>query len=274
MNRLSSLQHAALILAGHGSTKNRDSRVPVENHAAILRQRNLFAQVQVCFWKEEPFLRDAIGLIKARRIYIVPVFISQGYYTGEVLPREFKLSGAITERDEKWIAYCDPVGVHPAMTNALLKRAENVLNGEKIDLKKTCLFIAGHGTKKNAKSTRIIYEQVEKISALDLYGECRAFFMEEEPFISNWHQQTQMKNVIVVPFFIADGLHSYEDIPVMLGISHNVKADGFSNPTSLHGRRLWYSRAIGTEPFIVDVILSQIESFQQKHWDQIIEAGS
>jgi len=69
----------------------------------------------------------------------------------------------------------------------------------------------------------------------------------------------------VVPFFISDGLHSYEDIPVLLGLTHNIKEQGFTNPHRENGRRLWYATAIGTEAFLADVILAQVERFRAEH---------
>ena len=33
-------------------------------------------------------------------------------------------------------------------------------------------------------------------------------------------------NVVIVPFFIADGLHSYQDIPVLIGIEADRGACG------------------------------------------------
>ena len=41
--------------------------------------------------------------------------------------------------------------------------------------------------------------------------------MEQAPFVKDWRTLTDCPDVIVVPFFISDGLHSYEDIPVLLG---------------------------------------------------------
>ena len=61
-------------------------------------------------------------------------------------------------------------------------------------------------------------------------------------------------------FFISDGLHSYEDIPVMLGASAESVQERFqrgeptwTNPTSLQGKRVWYGRSIGTAPMMADV---------------------
>ena len=88
--------------------------------------------------------------------------------------------------------------------------------------------------------------------------------MEESPLISDWHKISQQPNVVIVPFFIADGLHSFEDIPVLIGIetqSGSAASQGGvfrRNPYSLHGKRLFYASAIGTEPMIAEVILDQV----------------
>ena len=97
--------------------------------------------------------------------------------------------------------------------------------------------------------------------------------MEEEPLISKWDEYSTQPNVVVVPFFISDGLHSYEDIPVLLGIASAspgaASAGGREvfqhNPYHLRGRTLFYASAIGTEPLFADVILEQVAAFDAVH---------
>jgi sirohydrochlorin cobaltochelatase len=89
--------------------------------------------------------------------------------------------------------------------------------------------------------------------------------MEQRPFVKDWRALTDYPDVVVVPFFISDGLHSFEDIPVLLGLTHNIKEQGFTNPHHEKERRLWYSTAIGTEAFLADVILAQVRQFQAAH---------
>ncbi len=69
----------------------------------------------------------------------------------------------------------------------------------------------------------------------------------------------------MVPFFISDGLHAREDIPVMLGEPAEVVQERlrrgeptWRNPTEKHGKRVWYASSIGTEPHIADVILERV----------------
>ncbi len=260
----------ALVLAGHGSTLNADSSSPTFQHADAIRQRGVFSEVHECFWKEEPNFRQALRCVEARRIYVVPNFISSGYFTEQIIPRELGLTGPITRTDDgREIYYCEPVGLHPVMTKTLLHRAADVVekSGAKIEKpnETACLMICGHGTSMNDNSTKIIQQRVEEIRALNLYADCRMVLMEQKPYAKDWRSHTDCPDVIVVPYFISDGLHSFEDIPVLLGITENVRLQGVQNPHVENGRRLWYATAIGTEPMIADVILAQVEKFNEQY---------
>ena len=116
-----------LLIVAHGSTVNPDSSTPTLAHATEIRRRKIFADVECAFWKEEPSLRDATFLFDSesiREVYVVPNFISEGYFTQTVVPRELELNGRTTKRPsgQTW-NYCEPVGNHPMMTELLLKRA-------------------------------------------------------------------------------------------------------------------------------------------------------
>src|SRR5215470_13830917 len=94
-------ESSGLLIVGHGSTVNPDSSAPSLAQAAALRARGLYREVGVCFWKEEPSLRDALFGFDDREIqevYVVPNFISEGYFTQTVVPRELELSGRQTRR--------------------------------------------------------------------------------------------------------------------------------------------------------------------------------
>jgi sirohydrochlorin cobaltochelatase len=72
---------------------------------------------------------------------------------------------------------------------------------------------------------------------------------------------TKTENVVVVPFFISDGLHSYEDIPRLLGIvvtAATAHGEIFRhNPYAIEGRELFYAPSIGTDPGFADIIIEQ-----------------
>ena len=252
---------SALVIVGHGSTLNPDSSVPTYQHASEIRKKGLFAEVEVCFWKEQPPMSDVFHSLDSREVFIVPNFISEGYFTDRVIPRELGLQGKVTCSQGRTLRYCPPVGSHPFMTQLLLKRAAEVAPG--IDTSKSALLIVGHGTSLNDNSASAAKTQVALIRELGIYGQVESTYMEEPPLVSEWDSLTEFPTVIVVPFFIADGLHSYQDIPVLLGINKELgpaasQAEVFlKNPHFLRGRTLYYASAIGTESGFADIIVDQ-----------------
>ena len=114
-----SVNKTALLIVAHGSTVNPDSSAPTLAHAAEIRRREVFGDVECAFWKEEPSLREALFLFdpeRIREVYVVPNFISEGYFTQTVIPRELELKGRLTTRPSGRVwKYCEPVGNHPIM---------------------------------------------------------------------------------------------------------------------------------------------------------------
>jgi sirohydrochlorin cobaltochelatase len=266
---------SALILLGHGSTVNPDSSTPTVFHAETIKRQRLFAEVACAFWKEEPSFRQVLDMVESPDIYIVPNFISEGYFTQKIIPREIGLLGSLTDLPSRpglparTLKYCNPVGNHPGMTDLLLHRAREVAPG--VTPGAASLVIVGHGTSLNENSGLAVKQQVARIQARGEYAEVLGMFMEEDPFVTDWQRLTSSPDVIVVPFFVSDGLHSYQDIPVLLGIESEPGAAASSsavfrrNPYHIGGRRLHYSSAIGTDPLFAGVILDQVADFDARH---------
>jgi sirohydrochlorin cobaltochelatase len=260
---------SSLVLVGHGSSLNPDSSAPTFQHADEIVRRGFFAEVFCGFWKEEPSLREVLRMVEGDDIYVVPNFISEGYFTETVIPRELELVGPITHRSGKIIKYCEPVGKDPRMVDLLLHRARQV--APNVPPERASLMIVGHGTSLNEKSAEAAQSQARAIREKGAYAEVTEAYMEEAPFIADWRKNTSQPNVVVVPFFIADGLHSYQDIPVLLGIESAPTAAASQqevfrrNPYRLDGRTLYYASAIGTEPLMAEVILDTISRFDRKY---------
>ena len=263
---------SGLLIVGHGSTVNPDSSAPTLAHASEIRRRNIFGDVQCAFWKEEPSLRDAIFLFDPdtiKNVYVVPNFISEGYFTQTVIPRELELDGRITKRanGQTW-NYGQPVGNHPLMTELLVQRARDIAPG--IPENETSFLIVAHGTDLNENSAVAAKREAERIRALGRYANVLNVYMEEFPLVSDWKVLTSTPNVVVVPLFISDGLHSYEDIPVLLGIaeersrsSPNRKGGVIfrKEPYQIDNRSVFYASSIGTDPRVADIIVEQAAAF-------------
>lgn len=262
---------AVLVVLGHGTTLNAESAAPVLQHVAELRRRKIFAEVREAFWKQEPQVKKVLAEISAPRVFIVPFFISEGYFSTEVIPTELGFSfpdNLKLKTQNTELHYCRPVGSHDLMTKVILARANQVMKQFPFPrapkLSDTTLLIAGHGTGRNANSRQAVERQVELIRAQQIYADVGAVFMEEAPFIKGCHETVKTKNIVVVPFFISDGLHAVEDIPVLLGEPERFVKERLAagqptwrNPSERGGKLIWYSPSVGTEPLLADVILER-----------------
>jgi sirohydrochlorin cobaltochelatase len=261
---------AALVVLGHGTTLNDQSAAPVRQHAAELRRRKIFREVRAAFWKQEPQVKAVLAEITAPRVFIVPFFISEGWFSTEIIPKELGFPSVPSSiiHPPSSLHYCRPVGSHDLMTTVILARAQEM--AEQFPFPRapkpadTTLLIAGHGTERHANSRKAVERQVELIRALKVFADVGAVFMEEKPFIKGCWKSVQTKNIIVVPFFISDGLHIVEDIPVLLGEParavkerHAAGQPTWRNPTERNGKRIWYSPSVGTEPLLAEVILER-----------------
>ena len=149
------------------------------------------------------------------------------------------------------------------MTDLLVQRAREI--APTIPESATSLLIVAHGTDLNENSAAAAKREAEKIRALGCYANVLNVYMEEFPMVSDWRILTNTPNVVVVPFFISDGLHSYEDIPVLLGIGNEVSpaaghkgSDIFRRgPYQIDDRALFYASSIGTDPRVADIIVEQ-----------------
>jgi sirohydrochlorin cobaltochelatase len=150
------------------------------------------------------------------------------------------------------------------MTELLLKRAREV--APDVDPAETSLLLVAHGTDLNENSAVAAKREAEKIRTLGKYAVVLNVYMEEPPLVCDWRKLTRTPNVVVVPFFISDGLHSYEDIPVLLGIANGrsrtasraARGEVFrSNPYKIDRRSLFYAPSIGTDPGFADIIAEQ-----------------
>ncbi len=263
---------ASLVVLGHGTELNENSAAPVFQHAAELRRRKIFSEVREAFWKQEPQIKKVLAGISAPKIFIAPLFISEGWFAADKIPKELGFDfpeNLKLKTESSEIFYCKPVGSHDSMNKVILSRADEVVKKFPFPRlpknSETTLFIAGHGTEKNENSRKPIDRQVELIRAQKIYADVRAIFLEESPRISDCFQIAQTKNLVVVPFFISDGLHTQEDIPVLLGEAKSIvekrlaaNQPSWRNPTEKNGKLIWNSSAVGSAPEMAEVILERV----------------
>jgi sirohydrochlorin cobaltochelatase len=262
----------ALVIAAHGSHLNAESSTPTYTHADTIRATGAFAEVRESFWKEEPSFREALRTVDADEVYLVPLFISEGYFTEQVIPREFRLEdwdpdlwssdgtsathATLTAEDTgQTVHYCGPAGTHDAMSDVIVQRAESVTGDPGVG-EGFGLAVVGHGTERNENSAKAIEYHAGRIRERGRFDEVQALFMDEDPEVDDVTEYFESDDIVVVPLFVADGFHTQEDIPEDMGLTDDYRL-GYDVPTTVDGHDIWYAGAVGTEPLMADVVLER-----------------
>src|SRR5215213_5560887 len=235
----------ALVIVGHGSHLNGDSGLPVYQHAERIRKTGEFDEVVECFWKEEPSMRHVLDTVESEDVYVVPAFLSEGYFTQQVIPRELGLTGPVTRKGDKTVHYAGPLGTFEGMPDVILERADDLMRGKNVS-GRTALALLGHGTDLNKNSGGAIYLNAGRIRARGLYDLVEVGFLDQEPEIGSVVDGVEAENVILIPLFIAEGWHTRETIPEDLGLDGEVTVSG--------GKTIYYGAPVGTHPSLANLI--------------------
>jgi sirohydrochlorin cobaltochelatase len=238
----------ALVIVGHGSHLNEDSSLPVYEHAQRIRRSGEFDEVVECFWKEEPSMRHVLDTVESEEVYAVPAFISEGYFTQQVVPRELGLEGPVTKKGSKTVRYAGPLGTFEEMPDVILERVDDLMRGKELS-GRTALVLLGHGTDLNKNSGGVIYLNAERIRKRGIYDLVEVGFLDQEPEIGAVVESVAARNIILIPVFIAEGWHTRETIPEDLGLTGEV--------TVRKDRTIFYGAPVGKHPSMANLIAAR-----------------
>lgn len=231
----------ALVLLGHGSHLNGNSSAPVHALARQLRRDAVFEEVRTGFWKEEPSFARVLDGCEAREVVVVPIFISNGYFTNTVIPREMRLDGPVTLRDGQRITCTPPIGADPSLAEVIVERALEA-GATPAD----GIAVLGHGTRRDSESEKNVYAMADRVRASGRFAHVEAVFLDQEPGMLGMLELLSTPTVVVVPFFIADGWHVGQTIPADLALEGAETRKG--------GRTVRYTAPVGTHPSVAAVV--------------------
>jgi len=128
-------------------------------------------------------------------------------------------------------------------------------------------LLAAHGNRNNPQNARQAKALARAIADNSNGIAVKAAFIEEPPLISDWQADTDRQHLIVLPFLIGGGLHGAEDVPKMVGLDPEDPALGamgaetpVAGPFAIHGRSIWYCRALGHDPALSRMIIDLVEA--------------
>jgi sirohydrochlorin ferrochelatase len=114
---------ASLLLVGLGSGDQPFERQAADYHAARLREATPYGQVTSAFLLQNPAVECARYQLNNDRAVAVPLPLVPSAATTDRMPRKLEL-------DRGGLAYADPLGDHPAVTDAIAARVAERRAGE------------------------------------------------------------------------------------------------------------------------------------------------
>jgi sirohydrochlorin cobaltochelatase len=249
----SSWSDAALVLVGHGSSTLQDASFPTRALARIIREAGLFAEVACCFHKEPPALADGLSLVRSRRVFVVPNFIGEGYYTRDLIPRAMGLSGSLTvlagAGGQRIVHYARPVGTHPRVASLIADRAARHANEMGWTTEQSSLLLIGHGSARPGGAATTPEAIAAAIRAQGRFAEVKTAFLEQSPFARDWRDIVTSRQVLVAPLLVSQGLHASRDLPALFNAPATGTAEAF---------RTALCPLLGTEPAMMDLVLDKV----------------
>ena len=243
------------------------------------------------FWKERPSFQEVFHVLKAKEAIVVPWFLTRGYFVEKVLSEQFSNTPIPTRILDPIGARPEVLQLMRNRAERLarsqlkfkfkfkLKRAiegllgkfkpegdldgawkveggrwkRNLFGSSDVAVEEMSLLLASHGTPLH-KGSRVAADTLAEELGKDGYRVSKAMFLEEEPKIADWRQVAAPEGpVMVLPHFLAGGLHGSEDVPGLLGIPH-----GKEGWHEIDGRWVGYGAPIGMPEEMEELILKML----------------
>lgn len=201
-------------------------------------------------------MRHVLDTVESEDVSVVPAFISEGYFTQQVIPRELGLAGPVTRKDGKTIRYAGPLGTYQGMADVILERAEDLLGDKEVPPGRRALVLLGHGTDLNKSSGGVIYLNAGRIRERGLYDLVEVGFLDQDPQIGAVVENLEAENVVLIPVFIAEGWHTRETIPEDLGLTGEVTRRG--------SKTIFYGAPVGTHPSMAPLIAARAREAERE----------
>jgi uroporphyrin-III C-methyltransferase len=238
----------ALLLVAHGSRRDPAANALVRRLAESLRGRRLFDEVATAFHQGEPGFDAVLDELTADEVTVVPFFTSAGHYSEVVLPEALARNRRFAEVR---LRRTPPVGTHAGVAPLVARRVTELLREQRAERQTTSLVLVGHGTRRHPDS-RVATEQLaETLRRRRVASQIVAAFIDDEPPLDLVVSRLQHPNVLVVPFLIGGGAHTFADIPRLVGLpSGEAPLEG-----RVGGRRYLIDVAVGTYPGLEEIVV-------------------
>lgn len=245
----------ATLIIGYG-TRSGNLEEILETQADRLRARGR-GDVRIAYYRiSSPSIEDALRQMAADgvdEVLAMPYYIAEGTLTHELIPQKIGIIGndGMAEVDGRRIhvRIAPAFGRSRALTGIVFDRVADA--GATFD---DGVLLVGHGTRDpTSENTRVISMNAERLSKAGFRHVAHAFNDYNEPTVRSAMRiltENGVGRVVVVPMFIADGIHLGHDITAQLGIpAHSA---GGTVDVSLYNLKYVPAPGIDDESYVHD----------------------
>lgn len=287
--------NTAVILVSHGSTLPYAKEVFIEIKEKFIKKTGI--STEIGYMKvSEPTIAGAVEILKEQvddldKIIALPVFLAPGIHTNIDIPQllglepletdprcpdgnypaEHYLSIAPDVDFDGEIELLSSIGPRDKLLDIIDKRISEALSESKWGDVKTGILLVTHGSRLNYNKefATALYSKFEKTckypSSFGFMELCGPSIPES---INKLVNENDLERLIVVPVFIAPGMHTTHDIPHILGFleshehshghshgDHNHEHD--LTPVEFDGEIL-YPEPIKADDILIDILVDMI----------------
>lgn len=293
-----SLNDTAVVLISHGSSLPYAEKTFTEIKDKFIKATGLPAEVG--YMKvSNPSIAKAINILtenqNINRIIALPVFLAAGIHTNIDIPTMLGLNPLETDPrcpdgnypDNHYLSMADtvdfngeikliePIGSHESILDIIDKRIEESLNESKLDKNaKTGILLVSHGSRLNYNK-KFISELHSMFDENCNYPNTYGFMELVEPTIptsiNKLISENDIERLIVIPVFIAPGVHTTSDIPTILGLKDNDEHHHHHHHEHEHHHHhdletiefdgeILYPDPIGADDILINILKEKIEN--------------
>ncbi|MBE6499302.1 MAG: sirohydrochlorin nickelochelatase [Methanobrevibacter thaueri] len=286
--------NTAVILVSHGSTLPYAEEVFNEIKEKFIKKTGIATEIG--YMKvSQPTIAGAVDILKEEvdglnKIIAIPVFLAPGIHTNIDIPillgldpleedprcpdgnypPEHYLSIADDVDFDGEIELLSSIGPRDELLNIIDKRINEVLSESELDESaKTGILLVTHGSRLNYNKefATELYNKFEKTCDLpSSFGFMELCGPSIPESIDKLVSENDLERLVVVPVFIAPGMHTTHDIPHILGFleghshSHDHGHDHSHDltPVDFDGEIL-YPEPIKADDILIDILIKMLD---------------
>ena len=198
------------MIVAHGDCGGRGDNLLARELARRIRLSKRYDDVQVGFMRCDPSIEDVAARIACENIRLYPLFLSDGYYVREAIPKRLAIAGGI-DKAGRHVTIETPLGLNEKLPAVLAQAASAASASRGIDPAMVNVLLVAHGSAQSPHSADVANTIARGIAAAGHFAKVRTCFLEEPPLFGD-ELERATDPTLVLGLFAGGGLHAEEDV--------------------------------------------------------------